>query len=111
MHCTDSDPAANQLCPIGQRGFRPLNDRVLVRRTEAPSPGLLAIPEIAQRLSKRGVVVACGPGKRSSDGHRRPLDVKPGDLIEFGRFTDFDDGDLLLITEADIVFIVQGDGT
>lgn len=109
FHYTDADPAADRITPITE-GFCPLHDRILVKRLaelgEAAS-SFLYVPECAQRLSVRGIVVAVGPGKRYADGHRRPLDVKPGDLIEFGRFTDFDDGNLLLIQEADVVGVIQ----
>jgi len=106
MNITDQNPAADRLQPITEV-FRPLDDRVLVRRVDdEPSPSPLIIPEVAATASRLGLVVAAGPGKRDAGGFRRPLDVKPGDCVMFGRFTDFDDGELLLIQEADIVGIV-----
>lgn len=106
MNITDQNPAADRLQPI-ERPFRPLHDRVLVRRLpEKGEPGALFMPECAQTPSRTGLVVAVGPGKRDSDGFRRLLDVKVGDVVEFGRYTDFDDGELLLIQESDIVGVV-----
>jgi chaperonin GroES len=54
-----------------------------------------------------GVVVSVGPGKRRKDGSRRPLEVRVGQIILFGRYTDYDDGELLLIQEADVVGVVS----
>jgi chaperonin GroES len=111
MNVTDSDPAAERLQPIQTpRKFRPLHDRILVRRLEDAPSSALFMPECAQKPSMRGEVVAVGPGKRHSDGFRCPLDVQPGDVIYFGRFTDFDDGELVLIQEADVVGIVTRNG-
>lgn len=93
--------------------FQPLNDRVLVfRLLDWPNDktSLIFTPDSARTPSKRGVVVRVGPGKRDADGCRRPLDVKCGDVIYFGRYTDFDDGRLLLIQEADIVGVVHDEG-
>ena len=107
---TDASPRADYQHPLGERerGFRPLGDRILVRRVAGErNVSSLYVPECAEKISVRGIVVACGPGRRCADGFRRPLDVKPGDVIEFGRFTDFDDGELLLIQEADVVGIVS----
>ena len=85
--------------------LRPLNDRVLVRRMpEPPLSTLIVIPDIAKPASMLGVVVAVGPGKRLEDGARLPLDVKPGDLVRWGPYNDYEDDDLVLIQEADIRF-------
>lgn len=106
FNCTDENPRAQQQYPI-DRPMKPLADRILVRRQDDPDndPSLF-MPQCAQKPSRKGVVVACGPGKRGLDGHRRPLCVKAGDVIYFGRYTDYDDGELLLITEQDVVGIV-----
>ena len=106
MNVTDSNPAAERLQPIGERRFQPLADRLLVRRLPDVD-GLISYPDAARVPAKHGVVVAVGFGRRDSDGHRTPLCVKVGDHIQFGRFTDFDDGELLLIQEADIVGIIE----
>ena len=86
--------------------LRPLNDRVLVRRIQSPEPSAIVVPDCAQQPSLIGEVVAVGPGKRREDGSRQPLDVKPGQLVAFGNFTDFDDNDFVLIQEADVRGIV-----
>lgn len=107
FNITDQEPAADRLNPINAE-FQPLHDRILVfRLLDWPNDtGLLVMPECAQTPSRRGVVVRVGPGKRDKDGCRRPLDVKPGDIVYFGRYTDHDDGRYLLIQEADIVGVV-----
>ena len=113
MNITDQNPASDRLQPI-LRPLRPLNDRILVRRLHAgegsiflpEANSVLFMPECAQVPSKRGEVVAVGPGKRDEYGKRRVLDVKVGDIVYFGRYTDFDDGELLLIEEADVVGVV-----
>ena len=105
---TAENPAAQYQYPI-DRPLKPLHDRVLVRRMdETDSKTRLFMPEMAQMPSKKGVIVAVGPGKRQNDGFRRSLDVKVGDVVYFGRFTDYDDSELVLIQEADIVGVVSG---
>lgn len=107
MNITDQDPAADRLQPIS-RPLRPLNDRILVRRLEeGENFNLIICPEISQVPSKQGIVVAVGPGKRDAKGFRRPLSVKPGDWIQFGRYTDYDDSRLVIIQEADVVGILE----
>lgn len=108
FNITDEDPAADRLNPLSSN-FQPLHDRILVYRLlDWPNDkGLIFMPECAQKPSKRGVVVRVGPGKRDAEGCRRPLDVKVGDVIYFGRYTDFDDGKFLLVQEADIVGVVS----
>src|SRR5215472_11693649 len=105
MNITDQNPAAERLQPIIGH-FRPLDNRVLVRRIPTPAPifnqNVIIPPEAAQTPSRYGKVIAVGPGKRRNDGSRLPLDVKPGDIVQFGRYTDYDDGSLLLILEDDI---------
>jgi chaperonin GroES len=108
---TDADPRADYLNVLEGRGLKPLGDRILVRRIDDDRNGsLLIIPECATKPSRFGVVVAVGPGKRDAQGYRRPLCVKPGDRIQFGRFTDHDDGSLLLITEQDVVGVIKTEG-
>jgi chaperonin GroES len=83
--------------------LQPLNDRVLVRCIpEPPLSAIIIMPDIARPDSTLGVIVAAGPGKRLADGTRLPLDVKVGDLVRWGPYNDFEDGDLVLIQEADI---------
>lgn len=103
FNITDHEPAAQRLQPL-EETFQPLDDRVLVRRISEPQASIIWLPS---KPSVLGVVVRSGPGKRLADGTRQPLDVKPGDIIQLGRYTDYDDGTLLLIREADVVGIVN----
>ena len=92
--------------------FRPLHDRVLVRRVEAvdKTPGGIIIPDTAQEKPQEGEVVAIGTGTRGEDGKVTPLDVKAGDRILFGKWSGTDvivDGeDLLIMKESDVLGIV-----
>ena len=92
--------------------FRPLHDRVLVRRVEAEqkTAGGIIIPDTAQEKPQEGEVVAIGTGTRAKNGTITPLDVKPGDKILFGKWsgTEVKVGgeDLLIMKESDILGIV-----
>jgi chaperonin GroES len=91
--------------------FRPLHDRVLVRRVEADSKtaGGIIIPDTAQEKPQEGEVVAAGPGTRE-DGAFVALEVKAGDKILFGKWSGtevkIDGEDLLIMKESDILGIV-----
>jgi chaperonin GroES len=91
--------------------FRPLHDRVLVRRVEADTKtaGGIIIPDSAQEKPQEGEVVAAGPGTRE-DGAFVALDVKPGDKVLFGKWSGtevtVDGEELLIIKESDILGIV-----
>lgn len=85
--------------------FHPLRDQVLLERIEDPN-SLLAIPDIAQRPARRGRVLRTGPGRRISPGFCLPLEVKPGDVVQY-QSSDVDTGTHILIQEADILFIEQ----
>ena len=95
-------------------GFKPLHDRVLLRRVgeEEKSAGGIIIPDTAQEKPSEGVVVAVGSGVRADDGSVRALDVKAGDRVLFGKFGGTDvkvDGeDLLILRETDILGVVEG---
>ena len=95
-------------------GFKPLHDRVLLRRVgeEEKSAGGIIIPDTAQEKPSEGVVVAVGAGVRADDGSLRALDVKAGDRVLFGKFggTDVKVGgeDLLILRESDILGVVEG---
>ena len=95
-------------------GFKPLHDRVLVRRVseEEKSAGGIIIPDTAQEKPSEGEIVAVGSGIRADDGSIRELDVKAGDRVLFGKFGGTDvkvDGeDLLILRESDILGIVEG---
>jgi len=92
--------------------FRPLHDRVVVRRIEADSKtaGGIIIPDSAQEKPSEGEVVAVGEGARDDDGDRIPLDVKAGDRVLFGKWSGtevkIDGEDLLIMKESDIMGVI-----
>ena len=92
--------------------FRPLHDRVLVRRVEAEekTAGGIIIPDSAKEKPAEGQVIAVGEGTRDDDGDRIPLDVKVGDRVLFGKWsgTEVKIGgeDLLIMKESDILGII-----
>jgi chaperonin GroES len=92
--------------------FRPLHDRVVVRRIEADqkTAGGIIIPDSAQEKPSEGEVIAVGEGNRDDDGDRIPLDVKPGDRVLFGKWSGtevkIDGEDLLIMKESDIMGVV-----
>jgi chaperonin GroES len=93
--------------------FRPLHDRVVIRRAEGDlkSKGGIIIPDTAKEKPQEGEVVAAGPGSRDESGMLIPLDVKAGDLILFGKWSGtevkIDGEDLLIVKETDIMGIVE----
>lgn len=93
--------------------FRPLHDRVLVRRveSEARSAGGIIIPDTAKEKPMEGEVIAVGNGVRDETGALRPLDVKAGDRILFGKYSGtevkIDGEELLIMKESDILGIVE----
>ena len=95
-------------------GFRPLHDRVLVRRVEAEekTKGGIIIPDTAKEKPQEGEVVAVGAGAKSEEGKVTPLDVKAGDKILFGKYSGTEvkiDGDEhLIIREEDILGVIEG---
>jgi chaperonin GroES len=92
--------------------FRPLHDRVLVRRVDAEekTAGGIIIPDTAKEKPQEGEVVAAGTGLKSDEGKITPLDVKAGDRILFGKWSGtevkVDGEDLLIMKESDILGIV-----
>jgi len=92
--------------------FRPLHDRVLVRRVEAEekTAGGIIIPDTAKEKPQEGEVVAVGEGARDEDGERIAMDVKPGDKILFGKWSGtevtLDGEELLIMKESDILGII-----
>ena len=92
--------------------FRPLHDRVLIRRIEAAekTAGGIIIPDTAQEKPQEGVVVAIGTGVRADDGSITPLDLKAGDKILFGKWSGsevkLDGEDLIIMKESDVLGIV-----
>ena len=94
-------------------GFRPLHDRVLIRRVEAEekTAGGIIIPDTAKEKPMEGEVVAAGPGARNEDGKLQPLDVKTGDRVLFGKWSGtevkLDNEDLIIMKESDIMGIIE----
>ncbi len=92
--------------------FRPLHDRVLVRRIEADekTAGGIIIPDTAKEKPQEGEIVAAGSGSKAEDGKVTPLDVKAGDKILFGKWSGtevkIDGEDLLIMKESDILGII-----
>ena len=94
--------------------FRPLHDRVVIRRVDAEEKtvGGIIIPDTAQEKPMEGVVVAAGPGARNEQGQIVALEVKAGDRILFGKWSGtevkLDGEELLIMKELDIMGIVEG---
>jgi chaperonin GroES len=94
-------------------GFRPLHDRVVVRRIEAEekTAGGIIIPDTAKEKPMEGEVIAVGPGARGEDGKLQPLDVKAGDRVLFGKWSGtevkLDNEDLIIMKESDIMGIIE----
>jgi chaperonin GroES len=93
--------------------FRPLHDRILVRRIEADekTAGGIIIPDTAKEKPQEGEVLAVGPGARNESGQLEPLDVKVGDRILFGKWSGteirLDGEDLLIMKESDVMGIIE----
>ena len=94
-------------------GFRPLHDRVLIRRVEAEekTSGGIIIPDTAKEKPMEGEVIAVGPGARGEDGKIQPLDVKAGDRVLFGKWSGtevkLDGEDLIIMKESDLMGILE----
>jgi chaperonin GroES len=94
--------------------FRPLHDRVVVRRIEedAKSKGGIIIPDTAKEKPVQGEIIAVGPGARDEQGKLVPLDVKKGDKVLFGKWSGtevkIDGEELLIMKESDILGVVEG---
>src|SRR5271165_922232 len=93
--------------------FRPLHDRVLIRRVEQEekTAGGIIIPDTAKEKPMEGEVIAVGPGARSEDGKIHPLDVKPGDRVLFGKWSGteikMDGEELIIMKESDVMGILE----
>ncbi|MDX2308510.1 MAG: co-chaperone GroES [Hyphomicrobium sp.] len=94
--------------------FRPLHDRIVVRRIDAEekSAGGIIIPDTAKEKPQQGEVIAVGPGARNEKGEIVALDVKPGDVVLFGKWSGtevkIDGEDLLIMKESDVMGILDG---
>jgi len=94
-------------------GFRPLHDRVVVRRIDGQekTAGGIIIPDTAKEKPMEGKIIAVGPGGRDEAGKLTPLDVKAGDSVLFGKWSGtevkIDGEDLLIMKEADIMGVIE----
>ena len=92
--------------------FRPLHDRVLVRRIEGEekTSGGIIIPDTAKEKPQEGEIIAVGSGVRDSEGKLQPLDVKSGDRVLFGKWSGtevkLDGEDLLIMKESDLLGVI-----
>jgi len=93
--------------------FRPLHDRILVRRVESEerTKGGIIIPDTAKEKPQEGEVIAVGPGARNEAGQLQPLDVKAGDRVLFGKWSGteikINGEDLLIMKESDVMGIIE----
>ena len=96
--------------------FRPLHDRVVVRRVEQESKtaGGIIIPDTAKEKPQEGEVIAVGPGARDEAGKVQPLDVKAGDRVLFGKWSGtevkIDGVDYLIMKESDLLGVLESAG-
>ncbi len=94
--------------------IRPLQDRVVVRRTEeeTTTSGGIVLPGSAAEKPAQGEVLAVGPGKRLEDGSSQPVDVKVGDTVVFGKYSSntikVGDEELLILSESEIYGVIEG---
>jgi len=95
--------------------FRPLHDRILVKRIDEPEEqksGSIIIPDTAKEKPQQGKVIAVGDGKKNDEGNRLPMDVKKGDRILFGKYSGseikMEDEEYLILREDDVLGIVEG---
>jgi chaperonin GroES len=96
--------------------FRPLHDRVVVRRVEedTKTAGGIIIPETAKEKPIQGEVIAVGPGARDEAGNLVPIDLKVGDRVLFGKWSGtevkIDGEDVLIMKESDVFGVIEGKG-
>jgi len=94
--------------------FRPLHDRVVVRRMEGQdkTAGGIIIPDTAKEKPMEGEIIAVGPGGRDENGKLIPIDVKPGDRILFGKWSGTEvkiaGEELLIMKESDVMGVIEG---
>ena len=95
--------------------FRPLHDRVLIRRVESEekSAGGIIIPDTAKEKPMEGEVVAAGPGARGEDGKLQPMEMKAGDRVLFGKWSGtevkLDSEELIIMKESDVMGVIERD--
>jgi chaperonin GroES len=96
--------------------FKPLQDRVVIRRIESDekTTGGIIIPDTAKEKPQEGEVVSAGPGLRTEEGTIHPLDVKAGDRVLFGKWSGseikLDGEELIIMKESDILGVLEGAG-
>ena len=94
--------------------FRPLHDRVVVRRIEGENKtaGGIIIPDTAKEKPQEGEIIAVGPGGRDESGKLIPIDLKVGDIVLFGKWSGtevkIDGQDLLIMKESDVMGVIEG---
>jgi chaperonin GroES len=94
--------------------FRPLHDRVVIKRLEedSKSAGGIIIPDTVKEKPMRGEVIAVGPGSRDESGKINALDIKAGDTVLFGKWSGnevkIDGDDVLIMKESDILGVIEG---
>ena len=94
--------------------FRPLHDRIVIRRIEEEekTKGGIIIPDTAKEKPQEGEVIAAGPGARDESGKLVPLDLKAGDRVLFGKWSGtevkIDGEDLLIMKESDVMGVIEG---
>jgi chaperonin GroES len=94
--------------------FRPLHDRVVVRRIEeeTKTAGGIIIPDTAKEKPMQGEIIAVGPGGRDESGKLIPIDVKEGDIVLFGKWSGtevkIDGQELLIMKESDVLGVIEG---
>jgi len=94
-------------------GFKPLHDRVVIRRVEEEekTKGGIIIPDTAKEKPQEGEIISVGPGARDESGKIQPLDVKKGDKILFGKWSGteikLDGQDLLIMKESDVLGVLE----
>jgi chaperonin GroES len=93
--------------------FRPLHDRVLIKRVESEekTTGGIIIPDTAQEKPMEGEVVAAGPGARGEDGEIQPMEIKTGDRVLFGKWSGtevkLDGEEMIIMKESDIMGVIE----
>jgi chaperonin GroES len=95
--------------------FRPLHDRVLIKRvdSEEKTAGGIIIPDTAKEKPMEGEVVAAGPGARGEDGKLQPMDLRSGDRVLFGKWSGtevkLDGEELIIMKESDVMGVIERD--
>jgi chaperonin GroES len=110
--CSDRHPKPN--CEEKLMKFRPLHDRVVVKRIDAEerTAGGIIIPDTAKEKPSQGEIIAVGPGGRDENGKLIPIDVQPGDRVLFGKWSGtevkIDGVEYLIMKESDIMGVLEG---